>query len=200
MNLLLKSVPLVALTLALAAGMTGCEDSTATTKTTTDTAASADSTSDTAGATDASATSDAAGGDTAATGTDAASTDTAADAASDVTATKAYKDMTTQEKMAFMGKEVMPLMEKIVKKADPSKGTYLCANCHGATGPTNGFKMPNGLIPLDPKKLPPLGTSPLIDAMYKEVTPQVGALLGIAPFDAATGKGFGCFACHAVKK
>ena len=99
-----------------------------------------------------------------------------------------------------MGAKVMPLMEKLVKKADPSMGTYLCATCHGASGAANGFKMPNDLVPLDPKKLPPLGTSPLIDAMYKEVTPQIGALLGIAPFDPATGKGFGCFSCHAVKK
>lgn len=196
MNFWLKTVQLGTLALAAAAVMAGCEDSAATTTTTTDTAAATDATGDTSGATDASATSDTGSSDTAATGTDAASTDTASDAA----AKKPFKDMTTQEKMAFMGMEVMPLMEKIVKKADPSKGTFLCVNCHGATGPTSGYKMPNGLIPLDPKKLPPVGTSPLIDAMYKEVTPQIGALLGIAPFDPATGKGFGCFSCHAVKK
>ena len=200
MNFWLKTVQLAALTMAASAVMTGCEDSAATPTTTTDTAVTADTTGDTSGATDASATSDTAGSDAAATGTDAASTDATADTASDVAAAKAFKDMTTQEKMAFMGTQVMPLMEKIVKKADPSKGPYLCTNCHGATGPAGGYKMPNGLTPLDPKKLPPLGTSPLIDAMYKEVTPQIGALLGIAPFDQATGKGFGCFSCHAVKK
>ncbi|MBI5607284.1 MAG: hypothetical protein HY902_00220 [Deltaproteobacteria bacterium] len=178
----LNHVQFLAWTLVAAAALAGCESGPASAATGNDTA-SADVASDTVAA-----------------GADTAAADVAADTSGDVTATKDYKDMTSQEKSMFMAQTVMPLMVQLVKKADPSKGGYVCAQCHGVTGPDIGFKMPNGVIPLDPKKLPPVGTSPLVDAMYKEITPQIAKLLGLSPYDPATGKGFGCFSCHGIKK
>ena len=106
-------------------------------------------------------------------------------------------------KQDFMKKHVLPAMTKILQEVDATKfADVKCTTCHGPNGFKNNWKMPadDGPKPLDPKAMPPMGKWPLTDAMYKKVVPQIKDILGAEPFDPKTGKGFGCFSCHAMKK
>ena len=130
-------------------------------------------------------------------GTDAGGSSSGADAGSK----PKFSDLSGPQKQAFMKNEFMPAFAKIMQKVDATKYAEIkCSHCHGKDAMANKYKMPAGIKPLDPKKMPPQGKYPVADAMYKEVVPQLRALLGAEKYDPKTGKGFGCFSCHGVKK
>jgi hypothetical protein len=70
-----------------------------------------------------------------------------------------------------------------------------CRSCHGKDAEAVGYKMPHGLPPLDPRRLPDESSSdPRIAKMAKfmreEVTPQMADLIGVGVADVS------CFTCH----
>jgi hypothetical protein len=89
------------------------------------------------------------------------------------------------------------LFQRFEGTADPE---LTCRTCHGTDAEQVGYKMPHGLTPLDPSRLPdPNGGGPkarIARFMTEEVTPQMADLLGVEPYDPHTGRGFGCFGCH----
>jgi hypothetical protein len=79
-----------------------------------------------------------------------------------------------------------------------------CALCHGAGVKDGTFKMPNPDLPKLPatpdgfKKLA-AEKAQIMEFMGKHVVPTMAALVGEAPYDPKTQKGFGCFECHTKK-
>ncbi|GEM_PF-2564897 len=131
---------------------------------------------------------------------DAGSSSGGGDAGSSGAAIPKWSELKGKEKSDFMTNHVLPGMSAILKKADGKKyPKIMCTHCHGADGFKNGWKMPSGIKPLDPMKMPPKGKYPVADAMYNEVMPMMIKLLGKKPLDPKTGKGFSCFSCHGKK-
>ncbi|MCO4764590.1 MAG: hypothetical protein KC502_23980 [Myxococcales bacterium] len=132
----------------------------------------------------------------------------AVDPCKDVTETWSSK-LTFKQKQQFMNCKVMPTMKPIFAAyPGDSKGNKFeeltCAHCHGPMSEqgTNKFKMPNGIKPMtyeNAAKWPGFKGGKAEFMAHKVMAPMV-KLLGYKPFDPKTGKGFGCFACHGVKK
>jgi hypothetical protein len=114
-----------------------------------------------------------------------------------------WKDgMSKDEQVAFMKKNVVPEMEPVFKGADATRyANFGCKTCHGPK-----FKDPKEFLPKltfskEGKMLAPTGEKAMkvAEFMGKEVVPHMATALGLAPYDMATGKGFGCHGCHEVK-
>ncbi len=115
---------------------------------------------------------------------------------------KTWVDFNNDEKMAFMKAEVMPKMTKTWSDFDKKYAKMDCATCHGSSAKKGQFKMPNAELP----KLSPAdnfkahkGKQKVLDFMYK-MTPELAGILQLPPFDANSGQGFGCGACHVMNK
>lgn len=140
----------------------------------------------------------------------AAPTETAAPTAAPTTppppAKKAWKDMTFDERKKFMATDVMPAMAKTFQEFDAKEfAKFECVTCHGDAGKGDKatFKMPNPKLPkLDPKDnfKKHAKQQKWLDFMMQKVTPQMMQILGEAPFDPASGAGFGCGDCHEMVK
>mgnify|MGYP000492089377 CR=1 FL=1 len=110
---------------------------------------------------------------------------------------KKFADMDYNDKFDYMKTVVMPAMKKLFKAYDASLYSDIkCSICHGSNAKSNKYKMPNGIEPLDPRKMP---NGDGAKFMKEKVVPTMIKLLGATPFDPKTGKGFGCFACHGRK-
>jgi hypothetical protein len=113
-----------------------------------------------------------------------------------------WKDgMTKDEQVAFMKKNVVPEMEPVFKAFDDKRyASFSCKTCHGPK-----FAVPKDFLPKltfkDGKLIAPAGAkaAKVSEFMGKEVVPHMATALGLAPYDMATGKGFGCHGCHEVK-
>ena len=110
--------------------------------------------------------------------------------------------MSWEERHDLMTFLVLPNMARLFQgfegKPDPD---LTCRSCHGADAEEVRYKMPHGLTPLDPGRLPsPSSPDPkqarIARFMAEEVTPRMAAMLGLEPYDSRTGQGFGCFGCH----
>ncbi len=96
---------------------------------------------------------------------------------------------------------VHPNMAKLFQRFQGTAYPELtCRSCHGPDAEQVQYKMPHGLPALDPAHMPdpdgPGREARVARFMIDEVTPQMADLLGVAPYDASTGRGFGCFGCH----
>jgi hypothetical protein len=114
-----------------------------------------------------------------------------------------WKDgMSKDEQAAFMKKNVIPEMDPVFKGADATRyANFGCKTCHGPK-----FALPKDFLPKltfskEGKLLAPTGekAAKVAEFMGKEVVPHMATALGLAPYDMATGKGFGCHGCHQVK-
>ena len=114
-----------------------------------------------------------------------------------------WKDgMSKDEQVAFMKKNVVPEMEPVFKAFDDKRyAKFSCKTCHGPK-----FQVPKDFLPKltfskEGKMLAPTGekAAKVGEFMGKEVVPHMATALGLAPYDMATGKGFGCHGCHEVK-
>lgn len=100
----------------------------------------------------------------------------------------------------------MPRMAAQFAKFDPvhfSKTT--CATCHGENARERKFAMPNpdlAKLPSTPEGFQKLAAEKPAVAkfMMEVVTPEMARMLGEAPYDPATHKGFGCGGCHTFAK
>ncbi len=122
----------------------------------------------------------------------------------------AWKEMTFEQKKAFMKAAVTPTMKPIFQNFDPKKfKTFNCASCHGQDGADRKFKMPSNDIhplPNTPEafqaKMKSEPTWPRwTEFMAQSVEPAMGKLLDVPVFDPkAPVKGaFGCANCHKLE-
>jgi cytochrome c553 len=122
----------------------------------------------------------------------------------------AWKDMTYQQKKAYMKSAVTPTMKPIFQAFDAKKfKTFDCTSCHGKDGADRKFKMPSNDIhplPNTPEAFQAkLKTEPdwpkWTEFMAKQVEPAMGKLLDIPVFDPKNPvKGaFGCANCHKLE-
>jgi hypothetical protein len=110
--------------------------------------------------------------------------------------------MSKDEEVAFMKKNVVPEMEPVFKGADATRyANFGCKTCHGPK-----FAVPKDFLPKltfskEGKLIAPAGekAAKVAEFMGKEVVPHMATAMGLAPYDMATGKGFGCHGCHEVK-
>lgn len=124
-----------------------------------------------------------------------------ADAASDAPA-GAWATMSRAEKMGFMEDTVLPEMQRMFREFDARKfARFTCATCHGANARAVNFRMPNGLDPLTPSRIPARYTSqrPMDVFMTRRVLPRMAQLLGKPVHTPQTQAGFGCFGCHGMR-
>lgn len=112
--------------------------------------------------------------------------------------------MTIDQKKKVMMTEVVPKMGALFKEFDPKRFAEVrCTTCHGAGAKEGKFTMPNLSLPkLDPtngfekhKKK----DEKILKFMMEHVSPEMGKILGLPPYDPATKTGFGCFDCHTMQ-
>jgi len=122
----------------------------------------------------------------------------------------AWKDMTFDQKRAYMKGEVLPTMKPVFQTFDAKKfKTFNCATCHGKDGVERKFKMPsNDIHPLPNSKegfeakLKSEPTWPKwAEFMSQKVEPPMGKLLDLPVFDPKkpVEGAFGCVACHKLE-
>jgi len=117
-----------------------------------------------------------------------------------------WKDLTHEERLAYMKSTVMPKMKSEFAAFDAKDfGDMNCATCHGDGAKDKSFKMPNPKLPKLPtteegfKKLSEEHPD-AVKFMRTKVVPDMAALLGVSPYDPKTHQGFGCFQCHPKKE
>jgi pyruvate/2-oxoglutarate dehydrogenase complex dihydrolipoamide acyltransferase (E2) component len=108
------------------------------------------------------------------------------------------KDMTKDQEVAFMKKNVVPEMEPVFKGYDAKMfDKFSCKTCHGPA-----FKDPHMFLPkltFKDGKITSFEKKPAISKfMAEEVVPHMATAMGMKPFDPATKEGFGCGGCHTV--
>lgn len=122
----------------------------------------------------------------------------------------AWKDMTFEQKKAYMKSAVTPTMKPIFQAFDGKKfKTFNCQTCHGSDGAERKFKMPSNDIhplPNTPEAFQAkLKTEPTwpkwTEFMAQKVEPAMGKLLDLPVFDPKKPvKGaFGCANCHKLE-
>jgi hypothetical protein len=122
----------------------------------------------------------------------------------------AWKDMTFEQKKAYMKVAVTPKMKPIFQAFDAKEfKNFTCVTCHGQDGADRKFKMPsNGIHPLPntpeafQAKMKTEPTWPKwTEFMAQKVEPAMGQLLDLPVFDPKSPvKGaFGCANCHKLE-
>ena len=122
----------------------------------------------------------------------------------------AWKDMTFQQKKAYMKVAVTPTMKPIFQAFDAKEfKEFTCVTCHGKDGADRKFKMPsNDIHPLPnteeafKAKMQAEPTWPKwVEFMSQKVEPAMGKLLDLPVFNPkAPVKGaFGCANCHKLE-
>jgi len=120
----------------------------------------------------------------------------------------AFLKLAKDEKIKIMKTKVTPAMAKAFKAHDAKAFAKLnCKTCHGKGAADETFKMPNPDLPpldfaaiqagkLDDK------SKHMLEFMEKTVKPDMAKILGLPEFDPAHPEkgGFGCLACHTMKK
>jgi hypothetical protein len=124
---------------------------------------------------------------------------TAAVATSDVH----FDDLSKEDKIKFMKQKVMPAMRPVFQKFDAKEfGTFTCKTCHGKDPQGSKYKMPSKDLPaLDFDALKAGKEDPkMVEFMSKVVKPEMAKLLNEPEMTETNPKGFGCLACHQLKK
>jgi hypothetical protein len=111
-----------------------------------------------------------------------------------------WDEMTSEQKGQYMAEVVMPEMRRLFQEHDAEEyADFSCATCHGDNAHDVGFRMPNGLAPLDPAQIPAMFQSDHPGAVFmtQRVWPRMGELLGEPLYNPETHEGFACLNCHA---
>jgi len=122
----------------------------------------------------------------------------------------AWKDMTFDQKRAYMKTAVVPTMKPIFQAFDAKKFKKVnCVTCHGEDGAERKFKMPsNDIHPLPNSKegfeakLKSEPTWPKwAEFMSQKVEPAMGKLLDVPVFDPKkpVEGAFSCAKCHKLE-
>ncbi len=115
---------------------------------------------------------------------------------------KRFDDMTPIERFELMKGTVLPRMAAQFTAFDGQHfAKVTCATCHSAQAKERNFKMPNPDLPKLPgdaagfQKL--MAEKPaMVKFMHDKVSADMATMLGEAPYDPKTQKGFGCGHCH----
>jgi hypothetical protein len=108
------------------------------------------------------------------------------------------KDLTKDQQVAFMKKNVVPEMEPVFKAFDAKAfDKFSCKTCHGPA-----YKNPHDFLPkltFKDGKITSFEKKPEISKfMAEQVVPHMATAMGMKPFDPATKEGFGCGGCHTI--
>ncbi len=100
--------------------------------------------------------------------------------------------------IAYMKTKVVPAMKPKFKEADPDEfAGFSCATCHGPDK-----KDPQEFLPhltMADGQIAEFATMPDVSKyMAESIVPAMAEAMGEAPFDPATGQGFGCAGCHTI--
>lgn len=116
---------------------------------------------------------------------------------------KPWGEMTFDERKRYMGREVLPVMTELFKSYDPGEFSgFFCDTCHGDDPADRNYAMPSPSLPTlyptgSPEQEQAVRDHPeMVRFMFNRITPTMQRLLGAPEFDATTGEGFTCFACH----
>jgi hypothetical protein len=129
----------------------------------------------------------------------AAPSPTASVGPAEAAALEAWRDdMSKDQKVAFMKKNVVPRMRNVFDdQGGRRSGSFGCQTCHGSA-----FKDPQDFLPrltMRGGKITAFEEKPQVAKfMAEQVVPQMAAAMGMKPYDPATHQGFGCGGCHAV--
>jgi hypothetical protein len=114
-----------------------------------------------------------------------------------------WAELEHAEKQAYMVRVVLPRMTAIFQEHDAERyAGFDCATCHGADATARADAMPSpSLLPLHPTgsegQHETVRRHPeAVRFMFNRVLPAMQQLLGAEPFDATTGEGLTCYACH----
>jgi mono/diheme cytochrome c family protein len=107
-------------------------------------------------------------------------------------------DMTKEQQVAFMKKNVVGRMGKVFQGHDGAKyADFSCKTCHGPE-----YKNPKEFLPkltFKDGKMTAFAEKPdMAKFMASNVTPEMAQAMGLKPFDPQTHQGFGCNGCHTV--
>jgi len=111
-----------------------------------------------------------------------------------------WEQKNRDQRMEWMGLEVLPAMEAAFQEFDAEGfAGFECQTCHGDNMQEVDFEMPNNLysLPRENAFQSAQEYDPAIAKFMAEVVvPKMAELLGTEPYNADSGKGFGCFGCH----
>jgi len=114
-----------------------------------------------------------------------------------------FDKLSHDDKIKFMKTKVMPVMKPIFQKFDPKEyANFGCKTCHGKDPQKSKYKMPNPELPkLDFAKLKAGKQAPeMAEFMEKTVKPEMAKIMGVPEMTESNPTGFGCLACHTLKK
>lgn len=114
-----------------------------------------------------------------------------------------FDKLSHDDKIKFMKTKVNPAMKAAFQKFDPEDyATFGCKTCHGKNPQKVKYEMPNpDLKPLDFAAIKAGKEDPkMIEFMSKVVKPGMAKILGEEEMTESNPKGFGCLACHTMKK
>ena len=113
-----------------------------------------------------------------------------------------WKEKTRDQKLEWMGLEVLPKMKALFVEFDAERfKDFKCQTCHSDKMEVLDFKMPNeSIYRLDAND--PVGAAKAYDEkttefMLSRVTPTLAKLLDMELYNPETKQGFGCLNCHA---
>jgi len=114
-----------------------------------------------------------------------------------------FEKLSKEDKVKFMKQKVMPTMKPLFQKFDPKEfASFTCKTCHGKDPQGSKYKMPTPDLPkLDFDAIKAGKEDPkVVEFMSKTVKPEMAKLLNIPDMNESNPKGFGCLACHTLKK
>jgi cytochrome c553 len=108
------------------------------------------------------------------------------------------KDMTQEQQVAFMKKNVVGRMAKVFQAHDATAfANFSCKTCHGPN-----FKDPKEFLPkltFQDGKITSFAEKPeMSQFMAKNVLPEMAQAMGEPIMDPKTHQGFGCGGCHSI--
>jgi hypothetical protein len=116
---------------------------------------------------------------------------------------EAWTTMPHDARQAWMMDEVLPRMSALFTEHDADRyAGFGCASCHGTDARAHQFRMPSPALPAlyatgTPEQRQMVTDYPEgVRFMFNRVVPTMQTLLGAPDYDAATGEGFSCYACH----
>lgn len=114
-----------------------------------------------------------------------------------------FDDLSRDDKIKFMKEQVMPAMKPLFRKFDAKEFAKVnCKTCHGKDPKGSKYEMPSKDLPaLDFDAIKAGKEDPeMVEFMSKVVKPEMAKLLGEAEATESNPDGFGCLACHTMKK
>lgn len=118
----------------------------------------------------------------------------------------AWKDMSFEQRYAFMEEVVMPQMTETFAAFDAKFEGMSCVTCHGGGAADGSYAMPNAALPALPateEEILEAAKDPEYARwgtwMMETVLPEMADLLEVTTYDPATGAGFSCTNCHTLE-